>query len=65
MKPQTMKVPALSQLYQHKQDYEAHRKKLQQIKMDRKTHLAQETAKDNYGRRQLTNFTRKNTTKSM
>ena len=51
-----MKVPALGELYRHKHDYEVHRKKLQQIKLERKSHLLQESAKENNARRQSTNF---------
>lgn len=44
MKSINMKVPPLSQLYQHKHDYEAHVKKLQKIMSDRK-HQLQDNAK--------------------
>jgi hypothetical protein len=39
MKHISMKVPPLNQLYSQKQDYEAHKKKLQRIMSGRKNQL--------------------------
>ena len=42
MKNNYMKIPPLSVLYEQKVDFQAHRKKLQKIKIERKANLVRE-----------------------
>ena len=56
MKPTRMKIPPLSELYERKQDYEVHIRKLQKIMSDRKGHLHQEASKDVNPRKYYNNF---------
>lgn len=65
MRPSSMKIPPLNQLYQQHQSYQAHRRKIDKIMNHSRSQSVQETLKDNHQRKYLQNFERKNNSKSL
>ena len=63
MKSISMKVPPLNQLYEQKQGYEAHKKKLQRIMSDRKNQLIE--LRQSSSKKIVTNFERRYNARSL
>lgn len=68
MKRSSMKIPPLSQLYEQRLDFSAHRRKLEQIMSDRKANLQRECdnrTTESIIRRNLNHYSLKQNAKSL
>jgi hypothetical protein len=68
MKRSSMKIPPLSQLYEQKIDFSAHKRKLEKIMSDRKAHLQRDCdnkTQESIVRRNLNHYSLKHNAKSL